>query len=298
MLLEIIYAKTDKGREELESRLYHLSAKARRVLILVDAQKTGGDLSAKTGFGDEIKPLLKLLLEEGFITPRNDQVIDFYDLFPPEPVTQPVLAFLNKTERVEYPSEVMAVTRHVKTDKGREELEKRMYGLSAKARRVLILVDAHKTGADLSLLTGFGDQIINLLQLLLDEGFIEPLYEQQITVKPKVPEIEKPKDAVSVPAESVVPPPPPPKPKRAEYPPEVIASAKQLMLDTTQKYLGLLGADVKRRLEAANDADAIVSCVAQWSLALHQSKKGKAAAAEHVQEIQTILGLSSLVAEV
>ena len=69
-----IYEKTDKGRKEIEGRVYGLSAKGRRVLILVDAQKTEVDLSVAAGVGKEIQPLLKLLLDGGFIAPRDAPV--------------------------------------------------------------------------------------------------------------------------------------------------------------------------------------------------------------------------------
>lgn len=281
-MLNTIYVKTDKGRESFEGRLHGLPAKARRVLILVDGHKAGAELSAAAGVGKDIKSLLKLLLKEGFIAPRDGQILNIEEEIDPDVVESALPSPSAPESADDSLPEFMLRARYVKTDKGREELEGRSHGLRTKARRVLILVDAQKTGFELSEITGFGEKTKSLLKMLLDEGFIAPCAE-------KIMELVKP--PVAVESALPLPPSPPPKPKRADYPPEVIALAKQLMLDTTQSYLGLLGADIKRRLEASNDSDSIISCVAQWSLALHQSKKGKPVAADHVQEVQTILGL-------
>ena len=162
-----------------------------------------------------------------------------------------------------------------KTDKGRKEIDGRSHGLSTKARRVLILIDAQRTENELSVATGFGEEIKSLLRLLLDGGFIAPRDAQKLSAP--------------IMAESTLPPPPTPRPKRTEYPPEDIALVKKIILDSTDEYLGLLGADIKRRVETSNDFKSIINCVARWNLAMRESKLAKPVAAYYLQQIQIIL---------
>ena len=58
-----------------------------------------------------------------------------------------------------------------KTEKGQTEIETRLFRLMPRMRTALILVDGHRTDADLAKLIP-GDPVVSL-QTLLDEGFIE-----------------------------------------------------------------------------------------------------------------------------
>ena len=164
---------------------------------------------------------------------------------------------------------------YAKTDKGRREIDDRSHGLSAKARRVLILVDARRTESDLSIVTGFGNEIKLLLKSLLDGGFIA-LRDAQKTLTPVV-------------AESTLSSSPAPGLRRTEYPPEEIALVKKIILESTDEYLGLLGADIKRRVEASNDFKSIISCIARWNLAMRESKLAKPVASYYLKQVQAIL---------
>jgi hypothetical protein len=165
---------------------------------------------------------------------------------------------------------------YVKTDKGREEVESHAHGLRPKARRVLIMVDAHRTAADLSKAAGIGDKdkTKDLLKLLFEGGFI---VSRDALVKQTA-------EASTAPLMTS------PKPQRIEYPPEDIEKVKKIILETSDEYLGLLGADIKRRVETVNDSSAIISCIARWNLAMRESKLAKPVAAYYLQQIQTILG--------
>ncbi len=170
---------------------------------------------------------------------------------------------------------------YAKTDKGRKEISGRACGLSAKARRVLILVDAQKTEADLSSATGFGEEIKSLLKLLIDSGLIMSCSAQSNPASTR---------PVPILAESVSPPQSAePRSKRTDYPSEDIARVKQIILDSTDEYLGLLGIDIKRRLEVSNDFKTIINCVARWNLAMRENKLAKPVAAYYLQQVQTIL---------
>lgn len=66
-MINLIFDKTDKGREEIATRKYHLSAKLRGLLLLIDGKHTGESLLKKfagAGFTDEV---LNELLKNDFI---------------------------------------------------------------------------------------------------------------------------------------------------------------------------------------------------------------------------------------
>ncbi|NDP39697.1 MAG: hypothetical protein GZ093_13250 [Rhodoferax sp.] len=66
MTTGIIFGKTEAGRAEMAGRSYKLSALQRRVLILVDGQKTVNALGAFVRVG-ELDAVLDHLLHEGLI---------------------------------------------------------------------------------------------------------------------------------------------------------------------------------------------------------------------------------------
>lgn len=68
-----IPAKTDKGRQEMRERTDVLSALQRRVLILVDGQRTVNDLGAFVRVG-ELDGALAFLLQFGYITAQGEPV--------------------------------------------------------------------------------------------------------------------------------------------------------------------------------------------------------------------------------
>jgi hypothetical protein len=62
----------------------------------------------------------------------------------------------------------------VKTVKGTEEVKARTYGLAARLRSVLIMVDGNSTVADYIARFGAIPDIEGTLQMLLGQGFVEP----------------------------------------------------------------------------------------------------------------------------
>lgn len=65
-LLGARFAKTELGQQEIQTRSLGLTPLARRLLILVNGQKSGQDLAAFAG-GAEVEPLLRELLDKGCI---------------------------------------------------------------------------------------------------------------------------------------------------------------------------------------------------------------------------------------
>lgn len=186
---------------------------------------------------------------------------------------------------------------YVKTDKGREEIETRASGLSARMRRVLILVDGQRSVADLMSQTGLSLDADALLDELEVQGFIArsgsvstAVVQAMPVPAPVVPPavVSEVRPAVSVPV------PPTPVASPPQYEPvslDDLVVMRKLMLDSARLYLGLLGADVIRQLEVANSEEKLRACVTRWHLAMRESRQGRMFAEALFQEVREVLHL-------
>ena len=77
-----IYDKTDKGREEIATRKWHLPSRMRSLLVLIDGKKTDADIVQKIGgLGLNLQSLQELQ-DDGFIQRvhvESDQVDTILD---------------------------------------------------------------------------------------------------------------------------------------------------------------------------------------------------------------------------
>lgn len=64
---QLVFSKTDKGREEIETRTYHLPQHLRIVLILVDGASDVAGLQEKAGSLPDLEKSLESLAIDGFI---------------------------------------------------------------------------------------------------------------------------------------------------------------------------------------------------------------------------------------
>ena len=62
-----VLSKTDKGREEIETRKYKLEQRLRAVLITVNGKLTAGELVRQFSQSTDINAQLEKLLREGFV---------------------------------------------------------------------------------------------------------------------------------------------------------------------------------------------------------------------------------------
>jgi len=67
----LVFAKTDKGREEIEKRTYRIDFRRRTLLIIIDGQSDAETLAGKTTHLGDTLALLQSLWEEGFIAPAG-----------------------------------------------------------------------------------------------------------------------------------------------------------------------------------------------------------------------------------
>lgn len=69
MSSETIYAKTQKGFEEMTRRTYRLPARMRALLIMIDGKLSAGELFARAQHPEDAQHLLETLLNDGFVEP-------------------------------------------------------------------------------------------------------------------------------------------------------------------------------------------------------------------------------------
>lgn len=62
-----VFDKTDKGREEIATRKYHLSPRARSLLVMIDGKQNADDLLKKVAGLGLTEQCMADLLQEGFI---------------------------------------------------------------------------------------------------------------------------------------------------------------------------------------------------------------------------------------
>lgn len=145
---------------------------------------------------------------------------------------------------------------YTKTDKGRTELTQRSLGLNSRQRTVLILLDGRKPCSALhSLLPA--EQVAVIVGELLGLELIMP------------------SGACAAVTDA---------PSSAR-----LAQVKAEMVETAQSCLGLLAAEVVRRIERAADERELLSVVGHWHMALQASKHGREAAHAHLERVKESL---------
>jgi hypothetical protein len=198
----------------------------------------------------------------------------------------------------------------IKSSKGREEISQRQHGLTPSQRRVLIVIDGQKSFDELKQVISAVipyHELEQILFSLIQEGFI--VAGKDSAMKPKLVAHELLAKADSQPAE-----------KTLHVAPPILASASQasqgsglmltqdaamlrqvkdFMATTAHTYLGLLSADVIRRIEHSRNAEQLMSVVGHWHMALRDSKHGKRFAEPYLEQVKTSLagGKSVLNAE-
>jgi hypothetical protein len=71
-MANLIYDKTEKGQEEIQTRKHHLASRMRSLLVLVDGKSNGEALLKKVSGLGLTEQSLAELVEQGFIAPRTE----------------------------------------------------------------------------------------------------------------------------------------------------------------------------------------------------------------------------------
>ncbi|MGO4377650.1 hypothetical protein [Pseudoduganella sp. RAF53_2] len=141
---------------------------------------------------------------------------------------------------------------YAKTPAGQQEVQARRAGLTARQRTLLIMLDGRKPLSALLPLLPM-EELVPALEALLSLGFIAD------------------------PAALV--------PKREPK----LAEAKSLMRQSAEKYLGLLAADLVRRIEMAKDEAQVQHALGMWHMAMRDSKYGKDVAGSLLEQTRSLL---------
>jgi len=144
-----------------------------------------------------------------------------------------------------------------KTAAGRAEVGQRSAGLTARQRSVLILLDGQKSMAEIETWLG-EDEMLAAVEGLLRKGLV---------------------GIASTPA-------PAPAPKSAAA---AVIAARELMAAAARKHLGLLAADLVRRIEHAKDESQLAGVIGLWHVSIRESKTGKPCAEDLLAEARALL---------
>lgn len=153
---------------------------------------------------------------------------------------------------------------YTKTDGGRAELAQRSAGLGARQRSVLIMIDGQKP---CSALAGLAppERLAGILAELEALGMI---------VAARAPASAASKMSA---------------PKKAGIDPTLLSNAKRLLIATAETYLGLLSADVVRKVQAAADEEQLLRALGQWHMAMQASRQGRTVAHTYLDQIKASL---------
>jgi hypothetical protein len=145
-----------------------------------------------------------------------------------------------------------------KTELGRSEVARRSLGLNGRQRSILIMVDGHKRRGELALAMTAG-AVDAIIEELLGLGLIAA----------RGGAAQRPAPAL-------------------EMSPR-LADIKQQMRGAAETYLGLMAADLVRRIERAADAAALLGLLGHWHMALQESKHGKLVALQLLEQLRADL---------
>lgn len=152
-----------------------------------------------------------------------------------------------------------------KTASGRAEMGERRAGLSARQRSIFIMLDGQKPLGRIDTLLP-QQQLAEIVEVLLAAGLIEAA-------------------TVAV----LATPAPPPAPAVPPADNAELQPIKNLMTETASSYLGLMAADIVRRINAAHTHTQLVAVLGQWHMAMRESKYGKEVAGAYLDEIKARL---------
>ena len=160
-----------------------------------------------------------------------------------------------------------------KTAKGVSELTHPSGTLDLKSRQFLILADGKRTVACIKHLRPSMD-VNGIFIRLASEGYlVGERAAQVINAQPLSESRPLPDDQ-----------------EESLLTEEAIVQAKIIMTETTRRYVGILGTDLIRRISAAHSLMQLKSCIAEWNMAIRDSRQGKTAADQYLQEVQSVLG--------
>jgi len=156
----------------------------------------------------------------------------------------------------------LRATVFAKTEAGRVEFVQRSAGLTARQRAVLILIDGQKALGEIETWLG-EDEMLEAVEALLRQGLV---------------------GISSAPAPQAAP-----ATARSAVGSAGLAKAREFMVAAARKHLGLMAADLVRRIEHAKDESQLAGVIGLWHVSLRESKTGKPCAEGLLAEARALL---------
>lgn len=170
-----------------------------------------------------------------------------------------------------------------KTPAGLAEINADNRALNVRQRQILILIDG-KRGSD-ELQAGLKNS--NVLEVLLELeklGFVldvekKPAIVETVETTPTIGVITIP-TAYTLDTEIYLNE-------------EQVNTVKQILLNSTDEYLGIMGRGMKSTIITATGYLQIKACVSQWHMAMRESKLGRVVAGSLMEQVQTTMKAQS-----
>lgn len=158
----------------------------------------------------------------------------------------------------------------LKADKGLKELASSRPTLDIKSRQVLILADGERSLGEIQVLRPSLD-VRELAGALVADGFLQD------------PTGLLPTARIAPVPDHVTPDAPP------AIESDRLTQIKALMIDSARQHLGLLGGEIIAEIAQSRTLPQIRNCVAQWHMALRQSRHGKKNTQQLLDSVQQLL---------
>lgn len=199
----------------------------------------------------------------------------------------------------------------LKTEKGRDEMAQRCFGLDMRHRRILIMMDGSKSLSAIREMMP-KDDLETIISFLMAQGFIAAnqtslrktarVTEGTVLVRDTADKRMPPAQVASVRRHVThdlaqptsmqtqsAPPPGPAKLPARSLDTGQIRQVKDFMTTTATTYLGLLSADIIRRIERADNGAQLLTVVGPWHMALRESKQGNRFAGPYLEQVTAAL---------
>ena len=164
-----------------------------------------------------------------------------------------------------------------KTSAGEQEVISRQRGLSAKLRRVLILIDGEKTVSALSALI-LGMELLPAIHELETRGLIQSTQQRSPTtqIESEQIQIQLPIQIQHVPEKPILDD-------------NRLNAIKTLMIDSSETLLGIFGKTLVEKIKIIDDESQLNNAISQWNISLRESKKGQQHADQYLEAIKTLM---------
>lgn len=158
---------------------------------------------------------------------------------------------------------------YVKSEKAVKEFEQGNRSLSLRHRQLLIMVDGRRSDGDLAKSFGTSD----VIQMLMDLEKLGYLLNSNAANKP----ISSAKNS----NESKV--------LEQSLSQEHLVFIKTFMAQEAQLQLGLMSRGIEGKIAAVQDAESLKSCIAQWHMAIRDSRNGRTVADKLMERLAHLL---------